>query len=95
MRNVRLSDDVLISCSAPALMRGESVDDMYEEPGEVAVWRWLAFDRFLKQGQVQPIMRGCAAVRVLLQRGYLNIFLILTYRIFITVVKTIVYFAVS
>lgn len=76
-------------------MRGESVDDMYEEPGEVVVWQWLAFDRFLKQGLVQPIMRGCAAVRVLSQRGYLKIFLISTPRTFITVVKIIVYFAVS
>ncbi|KIP11382.1 hypothetical protein PHLGIDRAFT_473083 [Phlebiopsis gigantea 11061_1 CR5-6] len=56
-----LSDDVLVSCSAPALMRGGSVEEMYEEPGEIVVWQWLAYDRFLKQGQIKPIMRGCVS----------------------------------
>lgn len=72
----RLSDDILISHSGPILLRGRSVDEMYEMPGEgelllhrfvfiemrtfttVTMWRWLAFDRFLKNGQVSPIMRG-------------------------------------
>ena len=65
---IRLNDDILVSCSAPALMRGDSIDDMYEEPGEIVVWQWLGFDRFLKQGQVQRIMRGCVSVRAVIHR---------------------------
>ena len=75
----RLSHDILVSHSAPALMRGESVDDMYDIPGTgrsviiavgvrpdftVSVWMWLAFKRFLPDGRVRRIMRVPLNVRV-------------------------------
>ncbi|PFH54418.1 hypothetical protein AMATHDRAFT_37800 [Amanita thiersii Skay4041] len=42
-----LSEDVLISHSAPAVMRVDSNSyDTYEEPGQVILWRWLALGRF-------------------------------------------------
>ncbi|KAI0695161.1 hypothetical protein BC835DRAFT_1347868 [Cytidiella melzeri] len=52
-----LSRDILMSHSAPALVRGKSVDEMYEEPGIVAAWQWLSFDRFLRNG-LKKVMRG-------------------------------------
>ena len=56
----RLSDNVLVSCAAPALMRGEHAEDMYEEPGEIVVWEWLGYDRFLKDKNLKPI-KGATA----------------------------------
>ncbi|EKM61110.1 uncharacterized protein PHACADRAFT_111252 [Phanerochaete carnosa HHB-10118-sp] len=53
-----INSDTLISYAAPSLMRGERASEMYEAPGEVAVWQWLGYSRFLKKGQVRPIMRG-------------------------------------
>ncbi|KAI0094822.1 WD40-repeat-containing domain protein [Irpex rosettiformis] len=53
-----LSHDILISHSAPALMRGKSVHHMYEEPGTVAVWQWLGYDRYLGVGGLRPVMKG-------------------------------------
>lgn len=60
--HLRLSDDILVSHSASALMRGRSVDHMYEEPGTVAVWRWLGLDRFLPEGKLRLNMTGCPSV---------------------------------
>lgn len=62
---VRLSRDILISHSAPALMRGKSVEHMYEDPGTIAVWQWLGYDRYLSGG-LRPIMKGSCDVRVFL-----------------------------
>lgn len=53
-----LNADTLISYAGPALMRGEHVNSMYELPGEVAVWQWLGYSRFLRDGQVRPIMQS-------------------------------------
>ncbi|KAH9950406.1 hypothetical protein B0H21DRAFT_723297 [Amylocystis lapponica] len=59
-----LSHDVLISHSAPALMRGRSLDDISYEEGTVVVWRWLGFDRFFPPGKpYQKVIRGCASVQ--------------------------------
>ncbi|KAI0348559.1 WD40 repeat-like protein [Trametopsis cervina] len=53
-----LSHDILLSHSAPALVRGKSLQDMNEEPGTIAVWRWLSYKRFLSEGGLRPVMRG-------------------------------------
>lgn len=57
-----LSGDILVSHSAPAIMRGATRDDMYEENGTVVIWQWLGFDRYLPPGKpIQKVMRGCAS----------------------------------
>ncbi|GJE87671.1 WD40 repeat-like protein [Phanerochaete sordida] len=53
-----LNKDTLISYAAPALMRREHVEEMYEEPGEVAVWQWFGYSRYIKEGQLRPVTRG-------------------------------------
>ncbi|KAI0655167.1 WD40 repeat-like protein [Cubamyces menziesii] len=60
-----LADDILISHSAPALMRHdpEDVEDTYYEDGTVAVWQWLSLNRFFPPGKIpQKVMRGTASV---------------------------------
>ncbi|KAI0756903.1 WD40 repeat-like protein [Daedaleopsis nitida] len=59
-----LADDVLVSCSAPALMRHDENDreKVYEEEGTVVLWQWLGFNRFFPPGKLpQKIMRGTAS----------------------------------
>ncbi|KAI0735080.1 WD40 repeat-like protein [Earliella scabrosa] len=59
-----LADDILTSCSAPAVMRRdhEDRDDTYYEEGTVAVWQWLGFNRFFPLGKIpQKVMRGTAS----------------------------------
>ena len=62
---VRLGRDILISHSAPALMRGKSINSMREECGTSVVWQWLGYDRYLGEGGLKPIMRGNCEVRLL------------------------------
>ncbi|KAI0375088.1 WD40 repeat-like protein [Pilatotrama ljubarskyi] len=60
-----LADDILVSHSAPALMRRdqENIEDTYYEEGTVAVWQWLSLNRFFPPGKIpQKIMRGTASV---------------------------------
>lgn len=65
----RLHHDLLLTHSAPALMK-KRPDDLeckatYLEPGELTVWRWLGMDRFFPpdKGDIrQSILRGCASV---------------------------------
>ncbi|KAI0825045.1 WD40-repeat-containing domain protein [Trametes gibbosa] len=59
-----LADDIILSHSAPALMRRNQdvPDDMYYEDGTVAVWQWLGYNRFFPPGKVpQKVMRGTAS----------------------------------
>ncbi|KAH9898311.1 WD40-repeat-containing domain protein [Cubamyces lactineus] len=59
-----LADDILVSHSAPALMRHdpEDVEDTYYEEGAVAVWQWLSLNRFFPPGKIpQKAMRGTAS----------------------------------
>lgn len=66
----RLDHDILLTHSAPALMR-ELLDDTdpkktFLEPGQIIIWRWLAIDRFFppRSGDEtrQSVLRGCASV---------------------------------
>ncbi|KAH9937014.1 uncharacterized protein B0H18DRAFT_968775 [Fomitopsis serialis] len=58
-----LSHDILISHSAPALMReGDEPDDLYVETAQI--WQWLGMNRFSARRGDKPIpkvMRGCAS----------------------------------
>ncbi|PCH33707.1 WD40 repeat-like protein, partial [Wolfiporia cocos MD-104 SS10] len=59
-----LSHDILISHSAPALMYRGDMKGFYEESGTVAVWQWLALNRFFPPGRpagapTPKVMRGC------------------------------------
>ncbi len=90
---IRLSEDMLVSHSAPALMRGETVDDMYDIPGTgrlvssvlaqlypdiaVSVWIWLGLRRFLPDGRVRRIMRSPLNVGSLAPTQYQSDLLIL------------------
>ncbi|KZT02634.1 WD40 repeat-like protein [Laetiporus sulphureus 93-53] len=57
-----LSDDILISHCAPALMRKTYKDEIYEENGTVVIWQWLGFNRFFPPGKLpSKVMRGCAS----------------------------------
>ncbi|EJF66780.1 WD40 repeat-like protein [Dichomitus squalens LYAD-421 SS1] len=59
-----LDDDILISCSAPALMRRNpmEVDKTYWEDGTAMTWQWLGFNRFFPAGKIpQKVMRGTAS----------------------------------
>ncbi|KAI0361519.1 WD40 repeat-like protein [Trametes cingulata] len=59
-----LAEDILVSHSAPALMRHnqENVEDTYYEEGTVVVWQWLSLNRFFPPGKTpQKIMRGTAS----------------------------------
>ena len=65
-----MQDDVLLSHSAPAILREnpKDVDDKrtYSSPGEIIVWRWLGLNRFFppdKQQMRLDFLRGCASVR--------------------------------
>lgn len=46
----RLQDDILLTHSAPAVMRKDPDDanakETYLEPGELTIWRWLSMFRF-------------------------------------------------
>ncbi|KZT30641.1 WD40 repeat-like protein [Neolentinus lepideus HHB14362 ss-1] len=63
-----LSQDVLLTHSAPALMRVDKDDrdsETYETEGTLAVWRWLGVDRFFppefEDSMSQRVKRGCAS----------------------------------
>ncbi|KAL4242151.1 WD40/YVTN repeat-like-containing domain superfamily protein [Abortiporus biennis] len=58
-----LSQDILISHSAPAIMRKDpDGDDIYYEEGTIVIWRWLGFERFFPPDKPpQPNLRGCAS----------------------------------
>ncbi|TFK94458.1 WD40 repeat-like protein [Polyporus arcularius HHB13444] len=59
-----LADDIITSCSAPALMRrnADEPEDTYWEDGTVGVWQWLGFNRFFPPGKIpQKVMRGTAS----------------------------------
>jgi len=69
----RLQDDLLLTHSAPAIMKKRPLDpkskSTYIEPGELIIWRWLSVDRFFppRPGQEDdPVplstIRGCSAV---------------------------------
>ncbi|KAI0082300.1 WD40 repeat-like protein [Panus rudis PR-1116 ss-1] len=60
-----LSQDTLVTHSAPAWMREDPADRerLYQAPGTIAVWRWLGFDRYFPPNKIPPRnMRGCASV---------------------------------
>ncbi|THH00949.1 hypothetical protein EW026_g1668 [Hermanssonia centrifuga] len=59
-----LTDDTLVSYSAPALMGNPATEDFWKEPGTVAIWTWLGFDRYLPRGMLAPMMRGNQNVSV-------------------------------
>lgn len=74
VRLYRLEDDILLTHSAPAMMRynpGSSTNKKtYLEPGEFAVWRWLGMNRFFPPLQSPPpFFRGCASVSFLRYRN--------------------------
>ncbi|CAL1695645.1 unnamed protein product [Somion occarium] len=61
-----LSQDVLMSHSAPAWMRkvgdGEEPYEYFQEHGTIVVWRWLGFDRFFPPDKpFQKVVRGVAS----------------------------------
>ncbi|KIJ21805.1 hypothetical protein PAXINDRAFT_5942 [Paxillus involutus ATCC 200175] len=59
-----LSLDVLVTNSAPALVRrNNQKDDLCFADGTIAIWRWLGFDRFFPPNKPKPskVMRGCAS----------------------------------
>ncbi|KAG6885586.1 hypothetical protein C0993_012588 [Termitomyces sp. T159_Od127] len=63
-----LQPDLLLSHSAPAIMRQTSSNtesrETWIEPGQLVVWRWLSLNRFfpLEHSDVrQDILRGCAS----------------------------------
>ncbi|KAI0048364.1 WD40 repeat-like protein [Auriscalpium vulgare] len=64
-----LSDDVLISHSAPAFMRKQDepnpIYKTWDEGGSIVVWRWLGLDRFFPANKPpgEAPLRGCASVR--------------------------------
>jgi len=66
----RVDQDLLLSHSAPALMRTypDKLEsrETYLEPGQLIVWRWLSMDRFFPPSEGdsrrQTILRGCASV---------------------------------
>ena len=69
----RITADILLSHSAPAVMRRKAeskeseAEESYLEPGTLILWRWLGVDRFFPAGweeERQQIMRGVASVRV-------------------------------
>ena len=65
----RLEHDILLTHSAPAIMRTFPDDprdtSMYLVPGELVIWRWFGIDRFFppNQEEVSPnILHGCSSV---------------------------------
>ena len=67
----RLEDDLLISHSAPAVMRVDPDNprrtQTYVEAGELTIWRWLGLDRFFPADQeLKPptALLGVGAVRL-------------------------------
>ncbi|KAH7929326.1 WD40 repeat-like protein [Leucogyrophana mollusca] len=59
-----LSPDVLVTHSAPAIMRvKDQIHEVYYVDGTIVLWQWLGFDRFFPPDQTRParIMRGCAS----------------------------------
>lgn len=60
-----MSHDVLLTHSAPAVMRRNPSDHKhtYLEEGTMVLWRWLGMDRFFPPGTPpQAVLRGCATV---------------------------------
>lgn len=64
----RLHHDLLLTHSAPALMKEHNTESkaMFLESGQLIVWRWLAIDRFFPPGSGEETrgntLRGCASV---------------------------------
>jgi polycomb protein EED len=66
----RLDHDILLTNSAPALLREkpdiEDAKETYLEAGTLTIWRWLGIDRFFPPGHDeehrQEVLRGCASV---------------------------------
>jgi hypothetical protein len=65
----RLTAELLVSHSAPAIMREDPHDQAnratYLEPGQLVVWRWLALNRFFNPQFYevrQATLRGCQSV---------------------------------
>jgi len=59
-----INQDILLSHSASAIMRRQNdvYDDVYEEKGNIVLWRWLGFDRFFPPNMpYQKVLRGCAS----------------------------------
>ncbi|KAF9270187.1 hypothetical protein L218DRAFT_952372 [Marasmius fiardii PR-910] len=63
-----ISDDILLTHSAPAIMSVPVTNDepLDLEPGSVILWRWLGKDRFFPAGYDeftthQTVLRGCAS----------------------------------
>jgi len=59
-----INQDVLLTHSAPAMMRqrDDIPDDIYFEAGTLVLWRWLGFDRFFPPNiPYQKVLRGCAS----------------------------------
>lgn len=69
----RLEHDLLLTHSAPAIMRTSPDNPQdkstYLVPGELIIWRWLGFDRFFPPNQEADekeassnILHGCSSV---------------------------------
>jgi len=63
-----LQDDLLLTYSAPALMRKYPYDaqnkETYLEQGELIIWRWLGVDRYFPpnhEGVPPTVLRGCSS----------------------------------
>ncbi|KAJ3507856.1 hypothetical protein NLJ89_g6071 [Agrocybe chaxingu] len=63
-----LQDDLLLTHSAPAIMRVAPEDPnnkaTYLEPGELIIWRWLGLNRFFPPGYEDTlplVLRGCSS----------------------------------
>ncbi len=73
----RLEDDLLITHSAPAVMRVDPDNPRRTqtciEAGELTIWRWLGLDRFFPANQeLKPpaALLGVGAVRLLYISDY-------------------------
>lgn len=71
MKNIyiRLEHDILLTHSAPAIMRtfpdNPQNKSTYLVPGEVIIWRWFGIDRFFPPGQEEVshnVLHGCSSV---------------------------------
>ncbi|KAL0581597.1 hypothetical protein V5O48_000413 [Marasmius crinis-equi] len=65
-----ITDDILLSHSAPAIMRIPEPEDVAHDldldPGSIALWRWLGKDRFFpvdwtNKPNHRTVLRGCAS----------------------------------
>ncbi|KAF8898804.1 hypothetical protein BD779DRAFT_39049 [Infundibulicybe gibba] len=62
-----LKHDILLTYSAPSVIRKCSDDEGFEtslEPSQLAIWRWLGVDRFFPPSAAnaqQSMLRGCAS----------------------------------